>query len=77
MAKRQLTLNLNGQLVRSRKAYIEYDPFKKRKVYFVPRTGKSYVINATNKRKLFLAGDLDLQGEIFLNSRIVKDSARN
>ena len=65
------------KLLKHRKAIIQYDPFKKMDLYFVPRTGKSYVVSAKNKRKLFLDGDLELQGELFINNRFVKDNAKN
>ena len=77
MTKYQTTLNFNDQLVRSQKAYIMYDPFKMKNVYFVPRTSKTLSMNASNKRKLFLAGDLELHSELFINNRFVKDSKHN
>ena len=39
--------------------------------------GKSDVVSPKNKRMLYLAGDLDLQGELFINNRFVKDTPRN
>ena len=45
---------------------------KKMDLYFVPQTGKSYVGSAKNKRKLFLDGDFELQGELFIHNRFIR-----
>ena len=73
----QTTLNFQGQLIKTQKAIVQYDPFKKRNVYFLPSTGKSLAFNARNKRKLYLSGDLELKDELFINNRFVKDNKRN
>ena len=73
----QTTLNFQGQMIKSQKATVQYDPFKKRNVYFLPRTGKSIAFNTKNKHKLFVAGDLDLKDKLFINNRFVKDNKRN
>ena len=75
--KIQATIDFQGKLEKSQKAIIQYNPYKRRELYFVPRTGKSYVVSPKNKRMLYLAGDLDLQGELFINNRFVKDTPRN
>ena len=73
----QTTLNFQGRLIKTQKAIVQYDPFKKRNVYFLPLTGKSLVFNARNKLKLFLAGDLELKDELFIKNRFVEDNKRN
>ena len=77
MQKVQSTLNFQGKIVKSQHAVIQYDPFKKQDMYFLPKTGKSYVVNAKNKRKLYLSGNLELKNELFINNRFVKDNAQN
>ena len=77
MLKVQSTLDFQGKIVKSQYAAMQYDPYRKQNMYFLPKTGKSYVVNAKNKRKLFLAGELELKGELFINNRFVKDNAHN
>ena len=77
MTKIQQTLDFQGKIVNTQKAIIQYDPYKRKQMYFVPRTGKSYVVSSKNKHKLFSSGDLELKGELFINGRFVKDNAKN
>ena len=77
MTKIQQTLDFQGKIVNTQKAIIQYDPYKRKQMYFVPRTGKSYVVSSKNKHKLFSSGDLELKGELFINGRFLKANAKN
>ena len=72
MTKIKFMLDFQGKNVNSQKAMIQYDPYKRKQMYFVPRTGKSYVVSSKNKHKLFCSGDLELKSELFINSRFIK-----
>ena len=53
MTKIQQTLDFPGNFVKH--------------MYFVPLTGKSYDVSSKNNHKLLLSGDLETQGELFIN----------